>query len=75
MEVLDGTSSESSEDNSLNIEDDISRKKRKLVLNESGISNARSNVEFYNYSETAAIFKYNCVTNTYITFTHNYDDG
>jgi len=75
MEVLDGTSSESSEDDSLNIEDDISRKKRKLVLNESGISNARSNVEFYNYSETAAIFKYNCVTNTYITFTHNYDDG
>ncbi len=75
MDALDGTSNESSEDDSLNVEENTSRKRHKISSNETSFISALSNVEIYNYCETAAIFKYNCVTNTYITFTHNYDEG
>jgi len=75
MDVLDGTSSEPSDDDSLNVQENESRKRLKPNINETDIFKVLKNVEFLNYSETVAVFRYNCVTNTYITFTNNYDTG
>ena len=75
MDASDGTSNESSGDDSLNVEGNTSRKRYKINNNEHSTLSALNNVEIYNFSETAAVFKYNCVTNTYITFTHNFDEG